>query len=294
MTFPTPQRQILTFHGKAFFVAPKWQNKLADIGLSADQDWKLLQSNDAVSGSYNTTCSFRFMLDDNESIYFKRYVYKKPRIKSFLQPSKAQTEAAGLTELKTMNIPTIDVIAYGEERVMGLLKAAFIVTRGIDKLQMMDRYVATVWHRMLYHDKKEVLHRLQSVLVKQLQTVHQQGFYHWDLKLRNLLLQQPDKPDARIIWIDCPRSRRRTANNMSAIAKDFSAMARVGRQALTPGQRFAFLLDYFNGDRNKARELFGRVAQALQKNPPRPLWHVLDKDDPEFQRRTQLEHDRNR
>ncbi len=273
---------MLVFHGQAFHVHPDWKNTLASIGLAEDKDWKSLQSDNQVSGSYNTTNSFCFSLDNGETIYFKRYVYKNIRFKSWLQPSKAQVEAAGLTELKTMGIPTIDVLAYGEERRFGMLRGAFLVTRGRDHLCLMDRYISTIWHRLPAPDKLQTLVRIQTILIKQLQTIHSNGFYHWDLKLRNLLLYQPDNMNSDVIWIDCPRSRLRAANDLGSVTKDFAAMARVGCRALTLGQQFRFLLNYYNGDRQQARALFKKVAQILKKNPPRPLWHVLDQNDPEF------------
>ena len=269
------------FHGAAFYTLPEWRDLLATIGLSEDKDWTTLSSKQNVSASYHTTSNFRFTLQDNSSVFFKRYVYLKIRIKHWLQPSKAAIEATGFHELHKLGIPTIRTLAYGEKRYFGLLQAAFIVTQGEADTIQLDEYLARQWYKLPISDKRRLLKILQSVLIKQLLTAHNAGFYHWDLKLRNILLQgQPEQ--ARLLWIDCPRSRRKSANNFKAVVYDFSAMARAGCRVLTPGEQMRFLLDYYQGDRNKARRLYRAVAMELRKRPPRPYWHLLSKDDPVY------------
>jgi hypothetical protein len=269
------------FHGDAFDVLPEWRKPLAGIGLSENSDWTQLSSEQAVSGSYNTTSNFRFELNDGSLVFFKRYVYDKIRFKHWLQPAKAAVEAAGFVELSELGIPTLQTIAYGERRRFGLLKAAFIVTYGETDVVELGQYLAQQWFTMPVANKRASLNQLQPVLIRQLQTVHHAGFYHWDLKLRNILLKGTAE-NATLIWIDCPRSRRRRANDFSAVVKDFSAMARVACRVLTPGQQMRFLLDYYSGDRAKARSLYQAIGVELAKRPPRPYWHLLAKDDPRY------------
>jgi len=180
-----------------------------------------------------------------------------------------------------MGIPTLQTIAYGERRRLGLLQTTFITTLGIENVVELDQYLARQWYTMPVASKQAILKQLQPILIGQLQTVHAAGFYHWDLKLRNILLQgTPD--NAQFVWIDCPRSRRKAANEFGAVVNDFSAMARVACRVLTPGQQMRFLLDYYNGNREKARKLYRAVAAELVKQPPRPYWHLLAKDDPMY------------
>jgi len=267
------------FHGEGFWVDPEWRDVLAEIGLTPDRDWTRLSSNEAITASYHTTHSFRFRLKDGQTVYFKRYVYQKPLLKHWLQPTKAATEAAGFHDLKKLGINTIQALAYGERRWMGLVRAAFIVTLGIPNTVELGQYLAREWLNMDYSKKQAALHKIQPQLIEQLQTAHNAGFFHWDLKLRNILLQRGSN---RITWIDCPRSRFKASNDRDGILNDFSAMARVGVRVLTPGQRMRFLLEYTNGDTPLARALYKNVANRLEKSPPRPYWHLLAKDDPVY------------
>jgi hypothetical protein len=267
------------FNGEIFRVLPEWQERLANIGLSENSDWSTLTSDQTVSGSYNTTNNFRFVLDDGSIIFFKRYVYRKIRFKHWLQPTKAAIEVAGFNELEQLGIPTLQAIAYGERRRFGLLQATFIVTKGITNVIELDQYLAQQWFFMPATLKRKTLQQLQPILIKQLQKAHNAGFYHWDLKLRNVLLHNhPETPE--LIWIDCPRSRRLPANSFTGIVTDFSAMARVGSRVLTRGQQMQFVLKYCNGNRQQARSIYRAIAAKLKKRPPRPYWHLLPVDHP--------------
>lgn len=274
-------RTMHVFHGETFYADPKWKTQLAEIGLSPDKDWTTLTSDESVSASYTTTNNYRFTLSDDTAVYFKRYVYRKTRLKYWLQPAKAAVEVAGFYDLEKLGIDTIQPIAYGEKRQWGFLKASFIVTVGLPNTTEMGQYLARVWFKMPFSGKYEQLTRLQPILIGQLQLAHQAGFFHWDLKLRNILLQKENDTE-KLIWIDCPRSRIKNPNNREAIIKDLAAMARVGVRVLTSGQQLRFLLKYTRYNKQAARALYRDVGHALSKNPPRPYWHLLSHDDPVF------------
>lgn len=280
--YPLPTtRTIQVFHGKIFHTLPQWQSQLARIHLTKDRDWSILRSKQKVSGSYHTTSNFFFELEDGTTVFFKRYTYKKTCFKYWLRPSKAVIEAAGFNELKALGIPTLQTVAYGEKRWFGLLRATFIATQGLDNTVQLGHYLARQWYNMPATAKRAVLKQLQPILIDQLRTAHHAGFYHWDLKLRNILLQGTPA-NAKLIWIDCPRSRRKAPNNFTGVLKDFSSMARVASRVLTPGQQMRFLLDYYGGDRKKARRLYLAIVKKLMKRPARPYWHLLAKDDPAY------------
>ena len=271
LPLPNPMpRSTGLLHGKVFYVDPQWQKPLSTIGLDLHQTWHKLKSTCPISHSKLTTRCFHFTLANKQGIYFKRYSYttfQLQRLMSRMRPSKAVIETAGLNEINQLGIPTIPVIACGEQRRFGLLQCAFIATLEIKGLQALDRYLIQTWPRLNKVEKKALLAQVQPGLIQQLQTIHRHGFYHWDLKLRNLLLN-PQNP-GKLIWIDCPRSRRLAPNHTYGVVKDFAAMARVAHRVLSRGQQFRFLLNYYQGDTHKARQLYRHIAAALRRKPPR-------------------------
>ncbi len=255
---------------------PEWQSKLKKIGLSKAEDWTALTGNHAVSRSYSTRIS-RLRVDNHTAIYFKCYAYEKPKLKHWFQPTKAAVEAAGLHELRKLGIPTVNIIAYGERRRFGFTRATFIVTEAIPGQLAMDRYLTQIRFQLPYRRKRDVFDKLQPIIIGQLQKIHRAGFFHWDLKLRNLLITIPVSDRPSITWIDCPRFRRSSPDRFFGVVKDLADMARVGARVLTTGQQFRFLLDYCNGDKTQARKLYLAIANRLKKNPPKSYRQLLAK-----------------
>lgn len=271
-------RAMHVFHGNRLWVDPSWQEQLSAIGIDHDKDWTRLTSEDPVSASYTTTSNYRFTLSSGEVVYFKRYIYRRFKFKYWLQPSKAAVEAAGYHDLKNLGINTIQTLAYGEKRRFGLLRATFIITLGIPDTIELDKYLAQKWCNYNYTRKQKILNTIQPLLIKQLQKAHSAGFFHWDLKLRNILLQERHNT-MNLFWIDCPRSRIKKPHHLASIVEDIYCLSRVGIRVLTPGQRMRFLLDYCN-DVSLARKIYRETANKLKKNPPRPYWQLLDSGHP--------------
>lgn len=271
------RRSVQIFHGHVFMCISEWRDKLKKIGLS--KNWIMPTGDRIVREAYNTTSIFRFDIDAQTAIYLKRYEYKKPKLKHWLQPTKAIVEAVGLHELGKLGIPTVKVVAYGEHRWFGFIRSTFIVTQAISDQLAMNHYLARVWYQLPRQEKKQALDKLQPVVIGQLQKIHRTGFFHWDLKLRNLLITIPVSDKPTITWIDCPRSRSKSPDNFSGTVKDLSDMARVGIRVLTPGQQFRFLLDYCNGNKTRTRRLYLAVANRLKKYPPKPYQQLLAKDE---------------
>ncbi|TNF99069.1 MAG: hypothetical protein EP297_06500 [Gammaproteobacteria bacterium] len=263
-------RAMHIFHGRGFWVEPEWKELLSEMGLDDHTDWRELSSKDLVSGSYHTTSNFRLRLSNGQVVYFKRYVYRKLRLKHWLQPSKAAIEVAGYHDLKKIGINTLTPVAYGEMRFMGILRAAFIVTLNIPDTIQLDQFLIHQWHSMETTEKRKWLQFIQPQLIHQLTSAHQAGFFHWDLKLRNILLKHVTEEDC-LIWIDCPRSRFMKPFSEKGVISDLTAMARIGSLVLTPGQRMRFLMKYTNGNRSKARNYYQNISRELAKRPPRSL-----------------------
>jgi len=278
MSWPITKRQMHVFHGEVFHVDPLWKDKLVTISLSPGEDWTTLSSDHVISKSYNTTASYLFQLDNKQHVYFKRYVYIKPRLKHWLQPSKAAVELAGLYELAQLGITTAQPLAYGEKRSFGILRATFIVTLGIPHTSQLDRFLLDEWRYMPITEKRSQLAAIKSILLNQLAIAHKAGFFHRDLKLRNILIQKTEN-DFKLIWIDCPRSHWRKSFDFNATVEDFSAMARIGIHVLTRGEQMRFLLDYCGNDRVKARKYWMAIRRRLIKHPPRPAWQFKPSND---------------
>ena len=222
-----------------------------------------------VSGSPHSSC-FCIELDDGQVVYFKRYVYPPKRWFEFiLRPGKAAVEAWAYATLKQLGIPTLEVVAFGERRVFGALVASFIVTREVPDSQDLSRFGPDVWYHLPQDERKRIYKEIAGKLVKQVQTAHQAGFFHHDLKWRNILLQK-DGDSYTPVWIDAPRASRMRLLRRRGAVVDLSGLARIAISLLSKYDRMRFIWQYL-GDSKKpgdAGRLYRQVARHLGRRIP--------------------------
>ncbi len=262
-------RFVQIFHGVKYVVDLSWQDRLERIGLGNDLSWDKLTVGERVSGSPHSSC-FRIKLEDGEVVYFKRYVYPAKRWFEFmLRPGKAAVEAWAYSTLKQLDIPTLDVIAFGERRLLGSLASTFIVTKEVPDTQDLSRYGPDVWYHLPEDERKRVYQDVSKQLIKQMQKAHAANFFHHDLKWRNILLQK--REDGFMpVWIDAPRASRMHLRRRRGIVVDMSGLARVAISLLSKYERMRFVWRYLGDSREpgEASRLYREVARHLGRRMP--------------------------
>lgn len=247
----------------------EWRSRLAALGIAENGSWMGLSLGELVSRSPSTRC-FRIALPDGESLYFKRYVYAPRKLLEFwLRPSKAAVEAFGFNRLQRLGIPSLEVLAFGELRFLGMLRGAFLVTRGVPHSQSMDSFAENVWHPMPPSERKRVYGEISGKLVEQVRRAHQGRFFHHDLKWRNILIQTDQQGSHTPIWIDCPRARVQRLRWRRGVMVDLSGLGRLALSYCTLRQRYGFVRRYLGeeADKEDAKRLYRRI-QAHQARRP--------------------------
>jgi hypothetical protein len=175
-------RSVQVFNGETFVEDPAWRDRLKRVGLGKTLPWEEISVGERVSGSPHSSC-FRIKLEDGEVVYFKRYVYPPKRWFEFMfRPGKAAVEAWAYSTLKQLGIPTVDVIAFGERRILGALASSFIVTREVQDTQDLSRYGPEVWYHLPEDERERVYQDVSGKLIRQMQLAHGANFFHHDLK----------------------------------------------------------------------------------------------------------------
>ncbi|MCP3669572.1 MAG: hypothetical protein GY814_03925 [Gammaproteobacteria bacterium] len=262
-------RSVQTIHGQKFLVDSAWQERLAAIGISEKLPWSRLELGQRVSGSPHSSC-FRIQLDDGEVVYFKRYVYPPRRWFEFvLRPGKAAVEAWAYATLQQLGIPTLEVLAFGEQRFFGTLAASFILTREVPNSEDLSRYGPEVWYHLPPDERRRVYREVVNKLVEQVRKAHAAGFFHHDLKWRNILLQQ-DGAGVTPVWIDAPRASCMYLRRRRGVVVDLSGLARIAISLLSRYDRMRFVWDYLGDSRRPgdATRLYREVARHLGRRMP--------------------------
>lgn len=262
-------RSVQVFQGTRLLTQPDWEAPLARAGIRSDGGWIDLEAGELVSRSPSTRC-FRLTLDSGEVVYFKRYRYvMKKWLEFWLRPGKAAVEVFGYARLASLGIPTLDVVAFGEQRLFGMLKAAFLVTRAVPDSLDLARFAQEVWRPLPPPERRRLYQEISGQLLLQLQRAHGAGFFHHDLKWRNILIQQQE--DRLVpVWIDCPRAEKRHLFRRRGVVVDLSGLARLALSYCSLRERYRFVRDYLGpeAERGATKALFRAVKAHLDRRPP--------------------------
>ena len=265
-------RRLQIFHGEYFTADEAWRPALEAAGIKAGRKWMAAVGDQLVSYSPATRC-FRHRLNDQRSVYFKRYVYKKNHwLEFWMRSGKAGVEVFAYQQLAKLGIPTLDPVAYGEYRRFGMLLGTFIVTVEVPDAVELRTFAVDSWYLMPEPQRSEVYREITRKLVKQLRSAHAASFFHHDLKWRNILIQK-NESGYTPVWIDAPRADIKRLRRKRGIMVDLSGLARMAVSMLSVYARMRFICQYLGRERQpgEAKRLFLQVAAHLSRRPPKPV-----------------------
>jgi len=266
------RRKVHTLHGDVFDVDSGWRARLAQLGVSRDRDWAEFVGGHLVSTAPSTKC-YRCDLEGGQTVYFKRYTYGTKVWHEFLlRPAKPAVELWAYSRLKELGIPTLDVVAFGERRQFGVLLAGFIVTEGIPDTMDLDEFTRTVWCHWPRARRMTAARAIARALLEQARTAHRSGFFHHDLKWRNILVNPSGDPRS-LIWIDAPRASRMRFRERRGVITDLSGLARIAISLFSRFELMRFVHLYLGEEdgSTEAKRLFRQVQRHLGRRMPRPV-----------------------
>ncbi|MCB1801720.1 MAG: hypothetical protein KDI82_08550 [Gammaproteobacteria bacterium] len=267
------QRKLHRVHGSLFAIDPEWVQALASVGLTADTDWQGFTGDVLVSKSKEVTRCYRCDLDDGRSVYFKRYIYPWRRWREFwMRPAKSAVEYWAYSRLRSLGIPTLNVVAFGEQRRLAALGGGCIVTEGIPDTIDLEQFAREVWCRWPRARRRDSARAIASVILRQARRAHDGGFFHHDLKWRNLLIGADGDPRS-LVWIDAPRASRMRLRHRRGVITDLSGLARIAISLFSRSECMRFLRIYLGDEASpgERKRLFRAVQRHLGRRMPAPL-----------------------
>lgn len=257
------------FHGEKIWYAEGWQPPLERAGIAKGNHWARLTPGQFISGGSPITNCYRVELDNGAVGYFKRYVYDKPRPQFWMLPSKAAVEVFGYDFMRRHGMEVPEVVAYGEQRRHGTLFAAFIVTREIpDTINLME-FARDQWFAMPEPERSATYAQIAGRLCTQVRTMHAAGFFHHDLKWKNILLRH-DANGWHPIWIDCPRAAHVRLRKRRSVIIDLGRLGRLAGHYLSVKQQLRWLHAYLGPHAGKkdVKKLYYEVKAYLDRRGP--------------------------
>jgi hypothetical protein len=154
--------------------------------------------------------------------YVKTFAGRKSRLRHLLGISRYQRELANLEYFRQLGLPTPSLVAHGERKRMGLLDQAVLVTAEVAEATDL---LALVRAGEFYARGKDCAREMLSQLANATRLMHEDGFYHQDLKPRNVLARfSGDEPE--LFFFDCPRGRRPVFGFRRCVVKELAHIER--------------------------------------------------------------------
>lgn len=264
---PGPQR----LHGHKVYIEPEWKQKLAELGITKRCNWLKLKIGTPVSQSKRVN-AYKVDLKDGSSIYFKTYSFHGQLKDYFMRQSKCAVEVNSYQTLEEIGIPTIKPLAFGEDRIAGMLKSCCIVTLGVDDTTQLEDWAKEIWLKLPPEEKRKAFHQIFYETAKYTSMAHEAGFFHYDLKWRNIIIKK-DNGDYKTIWIDCPRGRKMPLREERGRMVDLSSLSRLALSYLSKSQRLRFLYSYFgeSATKEQVHKMWRLVTDHLSRRKPQPV-----------------------
>lgn len=167
---------------------------------------------------------------------------------SLVGRSMVRAEYDNLERLAKCGLRIPQLVAYGDHRFAGGIIHAFIITEEIPKAMGVDYLVHEWFGQQAEEDRKQKTDELIHEVARVVKQMHDHGFEHHDLFLRNMMVSEQDM--SKLYVMDAPRGyfwpqfimRKRRAF-------DLATLDSAATQAFSRSQRMRFMHLYLGCNR---------------------------------------------
>ncbi len=240
-------RGTVTWH------APEDRALFEANGLSRYEDF-ITPRPESLVWRRKTTQTYRLEVrdpaEDEARVYFlKHYRYGPRGWRFLLRRDKPSTEARNYAAVRrSVGDVVPHVVATGRRRRFGLLRDAFILTRGIPRAVQLDEVARQRWSGRRLEPEEAVRQRaLLTATADLVRRLHAASIFHIDLQWRNILARLGERPeDVAVFLIDLPRGGRAWSppRRRHGRFRDLSSLDKLGRVYLSRSQRLRWFLAY--------------------------------------------------
>jgi len=192
-------------------------------------------------------------------IYVKRINYKRLRsiYKAFAGGNAANEGNIALT-MKQRGVPVPEIMAFGRIKSIGILHEDVLVTREIANSMALREFIENSLKQMNLKEKNDVIKKFAEFMAK----LHDQGIYHRDFHLNNILIQYQEGHIGfsildlnKVILYPGPLSCEKRS-------KQLGILLSISWGLCSRNDRFRFLKNYIPGSRKKEKaRLIKRITR---------------------------------
>lgn len=213
-------------------------------------------------------------LDDGQGgvvvVYFKLYGYRRLRraLSRVFKPTRSQSEIANLKFFQSQGIPCCEPMLQGiYKNTFGIARNCMLITRDVTDAEQLDTFISKLEESEGDAElRSEIRRQIIESIAGNLRKIHEQKFYHDDLKWRNILVRR--KPGNRklveVSWIDCPNGyfdKTGGFRGKHGRVKDLATMDHEAQNHCPLAERLHFLSVY--SGLAVGSEAFDRLAEEV-------------------------------
>jgi tRNA A-37 threonylcarbamoyl transferase component Bud32 len=252
------------------------ETRLAQIERQTDslkKDWSYLEAlklDNCAQINRSAVFQQNIQVDGTElPVYIKLYAYSKPPWQRWFRQSKSRNEVRNLLFFKSIHIPTPRIIAWGvRKNRLGLIREEFIITEAIPKTKMLDDYVTAACPDRSTCEFRKRRDSIIDQLSQWTRKMHESGFFHQDLKWRNILARTKGT-QVELFWIDCPKGyfSSFSIQQKHGRIKDCATLDKIARIRCTHKERRQFVAGYLKQAINSTEvETFSSKISRYRRN----------------------------
>lgn len=144
------------------------------------------------------------ILARQRNYYVKTFAGRGSRVKDWLHISRYRREVRNLAFFAAIGLHTPEIVATGHQYRAGVLRRGMLVTAEVTDAMDLDELIR---REALYEHGVAGARRILTQVAVAARKLHARGFYHKDLKPRNILVRRTGS-EAELFFFDCPSGHR--------------------------------------------------------------------------------------
>ena len=238
-------------------ISEKYRNTLLAEVFSGLAEVFSLQGEKVTRSPYGRVIKVKI---DNSYFFVKLYSRGGKRLRRFFGRSRVRAEWENLSLFHQLGIPTANIVAYGQETRCGMFKRGALITA---ELKNTTDMAALAINRSPLLKKRDWVRQVSLQVSDFTKKMHNNGFVHYDLKWRNILVTFGQNP--QVFFIDCPTGRKWFGPVLRrGIIKDLACLDKDAKQQLSRTARLWFYKSYSGHEKlTKADKLLIKKVLAF-------------------------------
>lgn len=179
----------------------------------------------------------------NRTYYVKKYWRRGKYLRRFVGRSRVRAEWENLLFFQSLGIGVPGIVAYGERGASRWLNKKYRGVLITEELANTEDLASMAGSNALGSQPSCWIKSVSAQVARAVARLHEQNFFHNDLKFRNILVTKTDEPE--VFMIDCPTGRKQPGVLWERYkVKDIACLDKVAKQQLSRTQRLQFFKMY--------------------------------------------------